>query len=962
MTIRYTFLPWVRQHAAAAIGATDGQSVDARFITEVSASAKALDANDIVIDTAQQPAAIKLRWLGPGDVTGIDAREVIRTEPANGTSEFEPNYFPHVEFDRPDFPWLFTPFKSSPSQKERLRPWICLIVVAKRPGIELKTDAARPLPVLSIDRPEQELPNLRESWAWAHASIARAQGVDEPIDAVLTEKPERNLSRLICGRRLQPKTSYYACVVPTFDVGRRTGLGEALPELDKDGKVELKPAWPEASEVSSVPILLPVYYQWEFTTGVAGDFEALVNRLQRRKLDPLSIGTFEVDVSQAGYGLPDVGMRRAEGALCVSVPPIEAIPVEFSKRMGQLVDDTGGQASLGVAPPLYGCWHAGQRQLAPDRQPASSPPAWLATLNLEPRYRLAAGIGARVIQQNQEQLMAAAWNQVADIRRANQLLRQAQLAREASSRIYLRHFAGMSAESMLAITRPVHTRVRNALTGLTIHAELAKSPIKASVLSTQFRRLTRARGPVARRIARLQPAVGTAAMGAWTARLIQQTNMKGKDLFAPKWGIPAGMVSPDGPRTLAGAANVINPTVARYPSGAALSANFDNVSSMLKANPTSIDLALSKLPSTDDLRRLAVDMKAQQTRMIRDVVAPLQPKPSDLAAMKSLLVGSLKPEANLSARVKSRIAFAGASPSQQDDDLETIMVAPHFPQAMHKHLAAEAPNFLLPGLENVPNNVVSGLETNQAFVEAFMVGLNHEMSRELLWREYPTDQRGTYFRYFWKNGDAESDVPPDIDDLHRWKNRLGHHTLDASAGLHSVLLIRGDLMVRYPSATVYAAVATWNGTVREPAVLPAAADTDPAALSQCERYPLFHGGLPPDVGFYGFDLAPDVMRGSDSPSDGKPGWFFVVQQQPTEPRFGLNETNPELPTGDWGDISWLDVHLDSAQYVRVAPGYPKPTKATLVWDETITSAALAVITLQNPFRIAIHASDLLPKT
>ena len=30
-----------------------------------------------------------------------------------------------------------------------------------------------------------------------------------------------------------------------------------------------------------------------------------------------------------------------------------------------------------------------------------------------------------------------------------------------------------------------------------------------------------------------------------------------------------------------------------------------------------------------------------------------------------------------------------------------------------------------------------------------MVGLNHEFARELLWREYPTDQRGSTFRQFW---------------------------------------------------------------------------------------------------------------------------------------------------------------------------------------------------------------------
>ncbi len=30
-----------------------------------------------------------------------------------------------------------------------------------------------------------------------------------------------------------------------------------------------------------------------------------------------------------------------------------------------------------------------------------------------------------------------------------------------------------------------------------------------------------------------------------------------------------------------------------------------------------------------------------------------------------------------------------------------------------------------------------------------MVGLNYEFGRKLLWREYPTDQRGSYFRQFW---------------------------------------------------------------------------------------------------------------------------------------------------------------------------------------------------------------------
>jgi len=30
-----------------------------------------------------------------------------------------------------------------------------------------------------------------------------------------------------------------------------------------------------------------------------------------------------------------------------------------------------------------------------------------------------------------------------------------------------------------------------------------------------------------------------------------------------------------------------------------------------------------------------------------------------------------------------------------------------------------------------------------------MVGLNHEFAPEFLWREYPTDQRGSYYRQLW---------------------------------------------------------------------------------------------------------------------------------------------------------------------------------------------------------------------
>ena len=71
----------------------------------------------------------------------------------------------------------------------------------------------------------------------------------------------------------------------------------------------------------------------------------------------------------------------------------------------------------------------------------------------------------------------------------------------------------------------------------------------------------------------------------------------------------------------------------------------------------------------------------------------------------------------------------------------------------------------------MPPETLALVRTNQAAIEAYLVGLNHEMSRELLWRGYPTDQRGSYFRRFF---DATDD---DITAVHTWapNSTLGDH-------------------------------------------------------------------------------------------------------------------------------------------------------------------------------------------
>ena len=159
-----SFLPWIRQGAAGAIAAVDTLGSRQPAVADVSV---VLNVNT----RALPPVALRLR--GPADVIGIDRHQVVRTDPRPNTSDFEPNCFPSIEFDRADFPWLFTPARANTSGQ--LRPWLCLVAVRQQDGVQLMSVPDAPLPQLRIAapaRPFLELPDLKDSWAWAHGQAA----------------------------------------------------------------------------------------------------------------------------------------------------------------------------------------------------------------------------------------------------------------------------------------------------------------------------------------------------------------------------------------------------------------------------------------------------------------------------------------------------------------------------------------------------------------------------------------------------------------------------------------------------------------------------------------------------------------------------------------------------------------------------------------------------------------------
>jgi len=310
-----------------------------------------------------------------------------------------------------------------------------------------------------------------------------------------------------------------------------------------------------------------------------------------------------------------------------------------------------------------------------------------------------------------------------------------------------------------------------------------------------------------------------------------------------------------------------------------------------------------------------------------------------------------------------------------------VMAHPIFTQPMYGPLRDISSEFLCPNLELIPNNTVSLLKTNQRFIEAYMVGLNHEMACELLWREFPTDQRGSYFRQFWDVADvvtqntslsksAIEESLLDIDKLHEWDpaSKLGEHAnrpLPSGGNADDsslVLVVRGDVLKKYPTVVIYAQEARWDEI--EPNHFQRVLDKDKPI-----KNPIFMAEIDPDVRFLGFELTEAEAKGSSRPQDNNPGYFFVLQERPGEPRFGLDNESPDTPETPtkWNDLAWEHLTgFDSLDLINLTANIPDPAAMTeepddqFVWARN--AADMAYIFYQVPVMVAFHAADMLPKS
>ena len=275
------------------------------------------------------------------------------------------------------------------------------------------------------------------------------------------------------------------------------------------------------------------------------------------------------------------------------------------------------------------------------------------------------------------------------------------------------------------------------------------------------------------------------------------------------------------------------------------------------------------------------------------------------------------------------------------------MACPQFTAPLALALIQEHPEYLVPGLGNFPDDRVTVLFSNPAFIEAFIAGANHEMNRELLWREYPTDQRGTPFRCFWPRPDGNPDFPP----ITQWPlaSALGKNGAQNGPDPETmlVLLVRGEVLRRFPRTIVYAAPGMIAGD--KLTLNTGAAWTPPQFLLRLDgkttafAYPLKRS---------------DVQ--SDIPA-GNAGMYFVFSEPVTGPRFNFDEPSSNPPQ-QWTDLDWSRVPSSRGFAVAGMDFAPPPLEnqaGSPRWNRD--SADIARIAFARPFRVGFHADELLAK-
>ena len=1046
-TNQYTFLSWARKGLV--------NSISPMPVGGARAAVK------LSVIVNGEPVSQTVEVLGPQDIIGMNADMVIRTEPRHNITDFEPNYLAFVEFYEEDFPWRYTPRLPDGT---KLPPWLTLI--ALHPDEFEADDRTHPLPSIKLLKDAAKLfPPADQLWAWAHVHVNGAVNNAADLDAVVGQNPDHAYSRLFCARKLKPEQPYHAFVVPTYELGRLAGLGLPVTDASLFGKVaaEGKGAGTAFPYYYRWQFHTGTKGDLEYLLTLLQPYPA-DETIGRREMDVSNPG-FTAEWTEPDKTLGLEGALKSPKMVSDTWPLSPTPLLKFQDKLQVLINlpetlVTAGDPTPVVTVPFYGAKHILEKTIAITNTPTQD--FWLTELNRDPRNRTAAGFGTKVVQTNQESYMRTAWGQVKQVNDINQRIRLVQMAMQAGQRLFVKHFTALNPAKALGITQLMHTKVTNSPT--TIRHAIGQSQLPLAAVSATFRRITRPGGMLIRRFggsvqtadlvdglnngtlttAPPQPkptdtnAVGEAItqpanadwMPDWLRQLLAKLNEWLVLLIGLLIGVILLAVGLLALSLVVAFLAVLGSVLIRY------AKQKQQVQDVLDADTFTPDL-VDKLPARPGFRVFAADAPQQPaltTNIITGLFADFGPdsgdaerfktatrdlfgitgitppplpvgRPLDLTQVRDRIFTVIEPRAAIARRFAGTVFIPDwltVPTAQLHDVIVPVMAYPDFKEAMYRPLRELGNDNICPGIGRIPTNKITLLLTNSSFVESYMVGLNHEMGRELLWREYPTDQRGSYFRTFWeKNGFA---VPPpgqtaeqraeaekDIPRLHTWgkHTQLGSHPNPAPAsGMKPpekvVLTVRSDLFKRYPNTVVFAQRAEWENQATQTRKLDTKLEENPdmAYNNEILKTPLFGAEFIPDVKCFGFDLTLKQARGDAT----DPGWYFVIMERPGEPRFGMDEPDPDFnyampkPIALWNDLTWghltpTNVAYDQLDVLKLnefriptlhgtlpsnASPEDKAQRTEDIGHSWQTEAAnMAYILYQAPVKVVVHATEML---
>ena len=657
---------------------------------------------------------------------------------------------------------------------------------------------------------------------------------------------------------------------------------------------------------------LPVYYHWRFATGADGDVESLAAALHA-VVAPPELGSVTVQLATADAELAALDPEApgsvvvVRGAL-VAPPndppePTVAQDARVDAVLRARVDDARAEGSVG--PPLYGEWHRDVHRVPPD--------GWLAEANAIAERRIAAGLGATVVRANQEALVQACWDQVGALRDANQLFNRALVSSHVASRLIARHLAGLPMGRAAQVTSSWQARVLPPDAGaerVTVAGTIEASSLPEALLSAGYRRVAASRRPAARRAARAGLTRQRSAVDFAAADLLGLEPAgpppDALEDFTPMTAIPIGGAEGAVPLRglgLPGSASAGQLRALQSAAGSARVAPSRLNEAVAQGELEVIDELAPRGPGLDPDAGAALRLAEAWTATRDRLEAPAAPTAfvaAELSTLHGKVMAQADPATSIPRRTMGRLAvgdedpdappFTGLRPIGDGNVPSTVVANPWVLTPVSGLLDRLPGSWLLPGMDGVPQDGVTVVETNPAFVAACLLGANQELEAELLWREFPTDRRGSPLRHFWARRDGAADIGP----IHDWPGDASLGDLVSTTDGQLVLVVRGRLLLRYPDIVVYAIPGDPSGPSNDPSM---------AVL------PDFFGRMDPDLTYAGFPMTKPQALADDV--------WFVLQQQPAAPRFGFDVfRDPNDPLETWSDVAWSDVgvapggHLD----------------------------------------------------